>query len=185
DRSGGVRAGHVPQPVRRDRGDPLGLAALRRLPRMLEPLMHVVRLALAGRVLARHGVVVAGNGIALPTLARLALRLARLRLPFARNDAARAGDHRARLSAALVSLGPSYVKLGQFLATRPDVVGAQTAADLSELQDRLPPFSRELALEEVRRGLGAEPDELFEEIGPPVAAASIAQVHRGRTREPG
>ncbi len=147
--------------------------------------MHVVRLALAGRVLARHGVVVAGNGIALPTLARLALRLARLRLPFARNDAARAGDHRARLSAALVSLGPSYVKLGQFLATRPDVVGAQTAADLSELQDRLPPFSRELALEEVRRGLGAEPDELFEEIGPPVAAASIAQVHRGRTREPG
>ena len=62
------------------------------------------------------------------------------------NGTADAGNE-ARLSTALTSLGPSYIKLGQFLATRDDIIGRELAADLATLQDRLPPFSQEEAQE--------------------------------------
>jgi ubiquinone biosynthesis protein len=89
----------------------------------------------------------------------------------------------ARLSTALTSLGPSYIKLGQFLATRDDIIGRELAADLSTLQDRLPPFSQDEARKAVEDALEAPIATLFAEFGPPVAAASIAQVHKASVIE--
>ncbi len=88
----------------------------------------------------------------------------------------------ARLSTALTSLGPSYIKLGQFLATRDDLVGRELARDLSTLQDRLPPFSQSDAVRFVEEELAAPIDTLFAAFGPPVAAASIAQVHKAKVK---
>ena len=96
----------------------------------------------------------------------------------------RCGQTRRGSPTALTSLGPSYIKLGQFLATRDDIIGRELAADLATLQDRLPPFSQDEARKAVEEALEAPIDKLFAEFGPPVAAASIAQVHKARVREP-
>jgi ubiquinone biosynthesis protein len=86
---------------------------------------------------------------------------------------------------ALTALGPAYIKFGQVLSTRPDVVGDELAVQLRVLQDKLPPFSTEEAKAEVQRELGVSPDMIFSEFSPPVAAASIAQVHKARLTEGG
>jgi ubiquinone biosynthesis protein len=87
----------------------------------------------------------------------------------------------ARLREALVKLGPTYIKAGQFIATRPDVVGAELAGELSLLQDRLPPFPLANAKAQIAAALGKEVMALFDDIGEPVAAASIAQVHKAQS----
>ena len=81
---------------------------------------------------------------------------------------------------ALTALGPSYIKFGQILSTRPDFVGADLAMQLRVLQDKLPPFPTAQAKATVARELGRPADVLFEEFSEPVAAASIAQVHQAR-----
>ncbi len=86
---------------------------------------------------------------------------------------------------ALTALGPAYIKFGQVLSTRPDVVGEDMAQQLRVLQDQLPPFSRAEAMAEVERELGRPVSELFSEFSEPIAAASIAQVHRARLAESG
>ncbi|MFT6450653.1 MAG: ubiquinone biosynthesis protein [Halocynthiibacter sp.] len=86
---------------------------------------------------------------------------------------------------ALTALGPAYIKFGQILSTRPDVVGAEMAETLSVLQDRLAPFPRERAIATVEAELGRSLDEVFSEFSEPVAAASIAQVHRARLVDTG
>ena len=91
-------------------------------------------------------------------------------------------DTGARLSSALQRMGPSYIKLGQFLATRADVVGRDMARELGNLQDSLPPFSEEAARKSVEAALGRPIEEMFESFGPPVAAASIAQVHKAEMK---
>ncbi|MGE0713833.1 MAG: 2-polyprenylphenol 6-hydroxylase [Alphaproteobacteria bacterium] len=83
-----------------------------------------------------------------------------------------------RLAAALQALGPSFIKLGQTLSTRADLMGEEVAADLAGLRDRLPPFSGAIARATIEADLERPLDELFLEFDPvPVAAASIAQVH--------
>ncbi|MFO1018410.1 MAG: 2-polyprenylphenol 6-hydroxylase [Hyphomonadaceae bacterium] len=82
-----------------------------------------------------------------------------------------------RLSRALERLGPAYVKVGQFLATRPDMIGVTVAQELGRLKDRLPPFSRTVALDTINSELGGT-EELFAGISEAMAAASIAQVHQ-------
>jgi ubiquinone biosynthesis protein len=95
------------------------------------------------------------------------------------------GHQSERLSAALNRLGPSWVKLGQFLATRPDVVGEQLALDLGDLQDRMKPFPREMAIASISESIGVPADSVFSEISAPIAAASVAQVHRAVRRRDG
>jgi ubiquinone biosynthesis protein len=82
-----------------------------------------------------------------------------------------------RLATALEKLGPAYVKVGQFLATRPDIIGVTAANDLGRLKDRLPPFPRDEALDTIAAELGAT-ETLFGQISDAMAAASIAQVHQ-------
>jgi ubiquinone biosynthesis protein len=82
-----------------------------------------------------------------------------------------------RLATALERLGPAYVKVGQFLATRPDMIGVTAAQELGRLKDRLPPFSRTVALDTINAELGAT-EGLFAGISEAMAAASIAQVHQ-------
>jgi ubiquinone biosynthesis protein len=80
---------------------------------------------------------------------------------------------------ALTALGPAYIKFGQILSTRPDVVGDRLALELQVLQDKLPPFPRDVAQRVVETEMGPL-DALFTEFSEPVAAASIAQVHKAR-----
>ena len=139
---------------------------------MIAGLAHLHRLGHAGFVFAREGVFGLVDPARLPLPARAALRVARLIERPASNVSAN------RLATALTRLGPSYVKLGQFLATRPDVVGVQLARDLEALQDKMPPFPQADAERAVAAALGQPLADLFASFGAPVAAASIAQVHR-------
>ncbi len=81
---------------------------------------------------------------------------------------------------ALTALGPAYIKFGQVLSTRPDVVGDELAIQMRVLQDKLPPFPIEVAKATVTQELGRPADEVFSEFSEPVAAASIAQVHQAK-----
>ncbi|HWY66434.1 MAG TPA: AarF/UbiB family protein, partial [Rhizomicrobium sp.] len=92
-------------------------------------------------------------------------------------------DAGARLGRALERLGPAYIKLGQMLATRPDIVGQDIADALEHLQDRLPPFSEKEARAEITRAFGKPVEALFSSFGGALAAASIAQVHRAQTSD--
>lgn len=83
-----------------------------------------------------------------------------------------------RLAKAFERLGPAYVKVGQFLATRPDMIGVAVAQELGRLKDRLPPFAQTAALDTINAELGGTED-LFSGISEAMAAASIAQVHQG------
>ncbi len=137
------------------------------------------RLMRAGYVLVREGVVTLLAPPDPPPGGRLALKLAAL---VERSGAGRS-EGAARLTRALERLGPSYVKLGQFLATRPDIVGPAVAVELSALQDRLPPFSLDLARAAIEEAIGRPADDLFEDLSESVAAASIAQVHRATVQD--
>ncbi|MDU8929613.1 2-polyprenylphenol 6-hydroxylase [Alisedimentitalea sp. MJ-SS2] len=86
---------------------------------------------------------------------------------------------------ALTALGPAYIKFGQVLSTRPDVVGDELAVQLRVLQDKLPPFPIDVAKDSVRDALDVQVRDVFDEFSEPVAAASIAQVHKARLKETG
>jgi len=140
---------------------------------MFRALSMIRRLSRAAKVLGAHGV------LPPPEWAELAPpQLKLLSILFRKSKAEMHGRTGERLSRALTKLGPSYIKAGQFLATRPDVIGAEIARDLSELQDRMPPFALSEARRILSEQLDAEHVASIGEIGEAVAAASIAQVHK-------
>ncbi len=86
---------------------------------------------------------------------------------------------------ALTALGPAYIKFGQVLSTRPDVVGDELASQLRVLQDKLPPFPVKEAKKSFEDETFIPVEEVFTEFSEPVAAASIAQVHKARLADTG
>ncbi len=144
---------------------------------MIRAIRNLGRIWAILRTLARHDAAVP-PGVAPPFGPRVFLRLA----GFPRKRAIRRMRPGQRLAAALDSLGPAFIKLGQALSVRSDLVGEAVAADLAMLQDRLPPFDAAAARAAVEHDLAGPVEalfEVFEDI--PVAAASIAQVHRATT----
>ena len=143
---------------------------------MTRPAIHIFRLLKWGRTLARHGAL---RGIeADPNTPPPVKRLTRI---------ARFGTMQPATpdyAGAFRAIGPAAIKLGQTLATRPDLVGEEAANNLLTLQDQLPPVSFERIREQIESTFDQPVESLFAEIDPePVGAASIAQVHRGVTTE--
>ena len=90
-------------------------------------------------------------------------------------------DAGVALCNALQRLGPGFIKFGQALSTRADLIGPELALGLSELQDRLPPFSAKRARRQIEQALQSPLDDIFATFNDvPVAAASIAQVHKAQ-----
>ncbi len=143
---------------------------------MTSSLTHVRRLLGWGRTLARHGALagIERNPMTPPAVRR-AVRLARvgIRVPAVPNYAQ-----------AFQEIGPAAIKLGQALATRPDLVGDDAARDLMRLQDRLPPLPFAIIRTAIETALEKPIEALYASIDPePVGAASIAQVHRATTHD--
>ena len=144
---------------------------------------NIIRLIRTGATFERTGAMgVILDAYDAPPMLRLVARL--LGKPFMwlgyRGDPAMPPATRA-----LTALGPAYIKFGQVLSTRPDLVGDDLAVQLRVLQDKLPPFDTSLARAEVERDLGQPVDSIFSEFSAPIAAASIAQVHHARLAETG
>ena len=92
-------------------------------------------------------------------------------------------DEGERLSDSLESMGTTFIKLGQFLATRPDIIGEELSKKLENLQDKLPPFSLNQAQEIIKNDLGEDTYNSIINLSEPVAAASIAQVHKAQIND--
>lgn len=144
---------------------------------MLKTLGQLGRLIKAGWVLSRYDALVPKEfADLLPLPLRILGGISRI--------GAKGGDLRPgqRLARALAGQGPAYVKFGQLLATRPDIVGHEMADDLGELQDRMPPFPTEEAKAEIARALGRSVEDIFETFSDSIAAASVAQVHKAKIK---
>ncbi len=136
-------------------------------------------LTMARLLLAQDALLPPDFFIDAPLRVRLARRLFTLGAP--RYQAETRGR---KLSDRIRKLGPTYIKLGQFLATRPDIIGPTMAKDLTFLQDRLPPFS-DKQVQKILRGELGQPSAVIKDMSPPIAAASIAQVHEAIHAETG
>ncbi|MEH1874073.1 ABC1 kinase family protein [Nostoc sp.] len=96
-----------------------------------------------------------------------------------KNDRRRA----TQLRVLLTKLGPAYIKIGQALSTRPDLVPPVYLEELTKLQDQLPPFPNEIAYQFIKEELGAPPEEVYAELSAqPIAAASLGQVYKGKLK---
>lgn len=143
---------------------------------MTSATTHIWRLLRWGRILARHGALRGIEAdINTPAPVKRLCRIARLGT-FQPKSPDYAG--------AFQAIGPAAIKLGQTLATRPDLVGEEAAGNLLSLQDSLPPVPFAAIHAELQASFGKPLDTLFASIDPePVGSASIAQVHKGVTSE--
>ena len=104
---------------------------------------------------------------------------------FGRKSLNKSYNEEERLCRSMESMGITFIKLGQFLATRPDIIGEKLSDQLQTLQDKVPAFSKDIALDEIKKGVGNENFKDFINISEPVAAASIAQVHKAQIKDEG
>ena len=142
-------------------------------------LRQLARLLRITRVFVRHDLDEFVTAIHLFRPYRWLLRLAPWRL-FARRNVPRS----VRLREALEELGPIFVKFGQMLSTRPDLLPEDIAEELAKLQDRVPPFSAEQSVRLIEQALGGKLDVWFSEFErEPIASASVAQVHIARLHD--
>jgi ubiquinone biosynthesis protein len=138
-------------------------------------MKNIFRLLKVARTLARHDALFGLEELA---VAPAVVSLSRLLAKGAADRESRDLRPGQRLARALNEAGPSFIKLGQALATRSDLLGDELSADLSDLQDKLPPFPASEARAIIEREFGRPLNELFSSFDEtPVAAASIAQVH--------
>jgi ubiquinone biosynthesis protein len=136
---------------------------------------HLWRMLVWGRRLARHGALRPFETAKAPLSIRLVARVAR----FGAN-----APSTPDFAAGLGAVGPAAVKLGQALATRPDLIGVEATADLIRLQDSLPPLPFSAMETMLNASYGGDWRTRFQSIDPvPVGAASMAQVHRGVTSD--
>ncbi len=135
---------------------------------MMWKFLRVIKIV---RIAVRYGIdEIAMSGLRVPRTARFIEALL-----FWRDLSAPRGE---RLRKALEDLGPIFVKFGQVLSTRRDLMPPDIADELAKLQDRVPSFDPDLAIAQIVKSLGAHPDQLFASFDRvPVASASIAQVH--------
>jgi len=102
---------------------------------------------------------------------------------FTKNSIPKQKKRARQLIKILTKLGPAYIKIGQALSTRPDVVPPAYLEELTTLQDKIPSFSNEIAFRFIEEELGERPEEIYAELSPePIAAASLGQVYRGRLK---
>jgi ubiquinone biosynthesis protein len=142
---------------------------------------HFLRLFKIARTLARHDAMFPLDLLAMPPALRGALGMLTV---FNRRHLNAAIPPGERLARALEELGPTFIKLGQALATRPDIAGEDVAESLARLQDRLPPFPGAEARRIIAAELGQPVEAVFSAFNDDaVAAASIAQVHRAVTAD--
>ena len=142
-------------------------------------LRQFARLLRITRVFVRHDLDEFVTAVHLFRPYRLLLRLAPWRL-FARRGLPRG----VRLREALEELGPVFVKFGQMLSTRPDLLPEDIAGELAKLQDQVPPFPGDTARRLVEQALGGKLETFFSEFGhEPIASASVAQVHIARLHD--
>ncbi|MEO0398363.1 MAG: 2-polyprenylphenol 6-hydroxylase [Pseudomonadota bacterium] len=149
---------------------------------MITALFDWLRLAgAAGRLTRYDALAPAEYESLMPTPLRIVASLSRIGAKREKNGRRlRPGE---RLATAFETMSPPYVKLGQVMATRPDVIGFEMAADLGRLQDKMPAFGNAAAIEELERTFGQPVDALYTSFSEPIAAASIAQVHRAQTKD--
>ncbi|WP_043106765.1 ubiquinone biosynthesis regulatory protein kinase UbiB [endosymbiont of unidentified scaly snail isolate Monju] len=144
------------------------------------PLREALRVVHIAWVLARHGL----DEILLATHLFRPIRFLRYLSPFWLASLGRRPPRGVRIRRALEDLGPIYVKFGQILSTRRDLLPDDIAEELSKLQDQVPPFPGEQARAIIEQSLGAPVSELFAEFQvEPLASASIAQVHAARLHD--
>jgi ubiquinone biosynthesis protein len=148
---------------------------------MIRAVRHLIRLVEIGHRLARHDALFLFERFGIAPFLTSALKAIAKPPEGSTALSPRPGQ---RLAQAIQGMGPSFIKFGQMLSTRSDLLGEDVAADLSELQDHLPPFPGHEARASIERELGKTVEELFRRFEEePVAAASIAQVHMATTRD--
>ncbi|MEE2661520.1 MAG: 2-polyprenylphenol 6-hydroxylase [Pseudomonadota bacterium] len=148
---------------------------------MLSFLHHIRRLIFVIRTLSQHDSLFPLNKIGMPRCFNPFIRICFVAIPNKEIRQKREGE---RLTLALTALGPAFIKLGQALSVRPDLIGERMAGDLSKLQDNLPPFNGRDAKYAIQKEFGQSVEELFRAFNEnAIAAASIAQVHRATTNQ--
>ena len=149
---------------------------------MIKKLITLFKL---GRKVAKSDILSIASKFKKPPVA-ITILFQLLSISFSKNNQQKLNTNEGeRLSSSLESMGTTFIKLGQFLATRPDIIGEDLSAKLENLQDRLPPFSINQAQEIIKKDLGEETYNSIIDLSEPVAAASIAQVHKAKINDNG
>ncbi len=139
----------------------------------------IILFKIARKIGSSNIIEIVGRAHKIPFFVKLFFNL--VSLSFAKNQ--KKISNKNDLSSTIQDLGTTFIKLGQFLATRPDIIGEELTKNLEKLQDKLPPFPKLLAENIIKKELGELTAKNIIEFSEPIAAASIAQVHKAKINE--